>query len=88
MLSNFPGLEKIWKIEIVKSLEFFFSKLRLADFMCLIFFCFGQILFDFIRTFAVHHEKKLCSCVVLITYLITLSLEKEIIVLEKVWKKS
>ena len=56
--------------------------------MCLIFFCFGQILFDFIRTFAVHHEKKLCSCVVLITYLITLSLEKEIIVLEKVWKKS
>ena len=29
-------------------------------------------------------QKRLCSCVVLITYLITLSLEKEIIVLEKV----
>ena len=33
-------------------------------------------------------QKRLCSCVVLITYLITLSLEKEIIVLVKVWKKS
>ena len=25
MLSNFPGLEKVWKIEMVKSLEFFFT---------------------------------------------------------------
>ena len=33
-------------------------------------------------------QERLCSYVVLITYLITLSLEKEIIVLEKVWKKS
>ena len=72
---------------MVKSLEFF-SKLRLADFVCFIIFCFGQILFNFSRKCAEHHEKRLCSCVVLITYLITLSLEKEITVLEKVWKKS
>ena len=50
MSSNFPGLEKVWKIKhksgkMVKSLEFFFSKLRLADFVCFIIFCFGQILF-------------------------------------------
>ena len=37
-------------------------------------------------------KKKLCSCVflrfLLTTYFINLSLEKEIIVLEKVWQKS
>ena len=50
-------------------------------------FCFGQIVFNFARTFAAHHKKKLCSCVffksLLLTYLITLSLEKESIVLVK-----
>ena len=53
-----------------------------------IFFPVGQILFNLTST----SWKKLYSCVFLrslqITYLITLSLEKEIIVLEKVWKKS
>ena len=50
----------------------------------------GQILFNIAHTFAALHEKKLCSCVfsrsVLISFLMTLSLEKWIIVFEKVWK--
>ena len=49
-------------------------------------FRFGQIVFTLARTFAVHREKGVVSGFlrsVLITYLITSSLEKEIIVLEK-----
>ena len=41
--------------------------------------------------FAAHHEKSFVPAFLrslMITYLITLSLEKEIIVLEKAWKKS
>ena len=53
-------------------------------------FRFGQILFNLVHTLTAHHEKKLCSCIlksILITYLITISLEKEIIVLEKSLEK-
>ena len=54
-------------------------------------FHFGQILFNLARTFAARHEKSfvppfLKVCMLrspLITYLITLSLEKKIVVLEK-----
>ena len=53
-------------------------------------FRFGQFLFNLVHTLTAHHEKKLCSCIlksILITYLITISLEKEIIVLEKSLEK-
>ena len=49
-------------------------------------FCFIQILFNLTLMFAVHLEKTLFLHFlrsVLMTYLITLSLEKEIIILEK-----
>ena len=55
------------------------------------FFRFGQILFNLVHTFSLHREKSLFLRFlrsVLITYLITLSLEKEIIVLEKKSRKS
>ena len=82
MSSNFPGLEKVWKIKhksgkMVKSLEFFF-KATTSRLCMFYYFLFWSNLI----------QKRLCSCVVLMTYLITLSLEKEIIVLVKVWKKS
>ena len=51
-----------------------------------IFFCFCQILFILAHMFAAHHKKSFCSCILrslLITYLRTTSLEKEIIVLGK-----
>ena len=58
------------------------------------FFRFGQTLFDLARTFAVHHEKALLLRQFFKTvlrlfnaYLIILSLEKEIIVLEKSLEK-
>ena len=51
------------------------------------FFRFGQILFSLARTFVAHPEENLCFLSFLrsplITYLIILCLEKEIIVLEK-----
>ena len=53
------------------------------------FFNFCQILFNLAHMFAVHHEKSNVSLFLrslLITYLITSSLEKEIIVGEKIWK--
>ena len=54
-------------------------------------FCFGQILIKLAHMFKAHHKKSFAvvflRCL-LITYLITLSLEKKIIVMEKVWKKS
>ena len=49
-------------------------------------FCFGQIVFNFACTFAANHEKSFDPAFLkslLITYLITLSLEKESIVLVK-----
>ena len=51
-----------------------------------VFFRFGQILFNLSRTFAVHWEKGFVAAFlrsVCITYLITSSLGKEMIVLEK-----
>ena len=59
------------------------------------FFCpFGQILFNLAQTFATHHEKSFVPVFfffffnsLFITHLITLSLEKEIIVLEKILQK-
>ena len=50
-------------------------------------FFFGQILFNLTRTFEAHHGENLCFLSFLmsplITYLIILCLEKEIIILEK-----
>ena len=57
----------------------------------MIFFRFGQILFNGVHTFSLHREKSLLVRFlrsVLITYLITWSLGKEIIVLEKKSRKS
>ena len=87
-LSNyFPDLEKLWKRwsleKVIKSLEFFFQiydKCFISEFFLihpLPYVCSAP-------------RKKLCSCVLrslLITCLIALSLEKEIIVLEKVLEK-
>ena len=61
--SYFPDMEKVWKMEkksgiMVKSLEFFFSKLIRQDFISEIFRV-GQILFNLAPTFAAHHEKKI-----------------------------
>lgn len=70
--NNFPDLEKsLEKWWIV--LVFFFQNFR-----------FHQILFNLALTFAVHYKK---NFVLFITYLITFSLEKEIIVWKKIWKK-
>ena len=66
-------------------LGFFFQsyhKCFISDYI----FRFGQIVFTLARTFAVHPEKNVGSTFlrsVLTTYLISTSLEKEIIVLEK-----
>ena len=78
--NNFPDLEKVLRF------FFFFGK---ATKLCLI----SEICFVLFRSYSISPLclqctlKKLCSCVflrsVLITYLITLSLEKEIIILEK-----
>ena len=74
---------KSWKNG--KKSEVFFKATTSA--LQLTFFRFGQILSSFARTFAVHREKKLCSRL-LMNYLITLSLEKKLSFLKKVWKKS
>ena len=69
MPSNFPDLEKVWKMETKsgkkESLQSFFKKKNLND-----FFPFGKI-------FVAHHKKTFLrfSRSILITYLITLSLE-------------
>ena len=73
--------------KMVKSLEFY-SKLQQAGFIYnfFFFFRFGQVLFNFAYTFAVHHKKSFVPVFLrslLITYLIILSLEKEITGLEK-----
>ena len=51
---------------MVKSLEFF-PKPKKALYK-LIFFHFGQILFNLAHTFAGHHEKKLCSCILKVSF--------------------
>jgi len=79
--------------KIVKSLEFFFLYSKLQQ--VLIYwkrniFCFGEILFHLACVFTAHHAKSFVPAFfmsVLITYLIMLSLEKEIIVLEKSLEK-
>ena len=55
------------------------------------FFPFGEIFFNLTLKFGMHHKKALFLCCLrslLVTYMIILSLEKEVIVLEKIWKKS
>ena len=98
MPSNFSDLEKVWKIEMkswkmVKSLKgFFFGKLHqvLSKWS---FFVWSNRIQSYLYICS-KSWKKLCSCVsltsLLITYkyLITVSLENETIVLEKVWEKS
>ena len=47
---------------MVKSLDFF-PKLLQVRYKWIFFFCFGQILFNLVRTFEVHREKAFnCSC--------------------------
>ena len=78
--NNFPDLEKV-----LRFFFFFWQSYKIVlDKWNL--FCFVQILFNLTLMFAVHLEKTLFLRFlrsVLITYLITLSLEKEIIILEK-----
>ena len=81
--SNFPNLEKK-SGKMVNSLGFFFFS-KLQQVLYKWNFHFDQILFNPARTFAVRCEK---SFVLLITYLITFSLEKEIIVWKKNMEKS
>ena len=81
--SNFPNLEKK-SGKMVNSLGFFFFS-KLQQVLYKWNFHFDQILFNLARTFAVRCEK---SFVLLITYLITFSLEKEIIVWKKNMEKS
>ena len=92
--SYFPDLENVWKRwsleKMIKSLEFFFQiydKCFISEFF-LFFFFFNLI--QPLPHVCRAPRKKLCSYVLrslLITCLITLSLEKEIIVLEKVLEK-
>ena len=70
-----------------KCLEFFFffNKCFISEFFCR--FC--QILFNLACMLTAHHEKCFVPALLrslLITYLIILSLEKETIVLKRVWK--
>ena len=76
--NNFPDLEK----NLEKWWMVFFSKLQQVLYKWN--FRFHQILFNLVLTFAVHYEK---SFVLFINYLITFSLENEIIVWKKIWKK-
>ena len=86
--SNFPDMEKVWKMEIKsgkmgKSPEFL-SKLQQAGFICNFFFVFRSSLTQFSPHICVPALFK-----VSIDHLFNnLESGKEIIVLEKVWKKS
>ena len=62
--SNFPDLEKVWKMEIkygkiVKSLEFFFLSSKLQQVLSRKWniICFGEILFNIACAFIAHHAK-------------------------------
>ena len=65
--SNFPDREKVWKIEIKSGKNgqkswVFFPKLLQVLYKWNVF-CFGQILFNLVRTFEVHREKAFnCPC--------------------------
>ena len=89
--SNFPDLEKDWKMEIksgqiVKRIEFFFFKATTSALEVNFCFSFWSNLIQS-RPFVCSVPKKsfVSSFLrsLLITYLITLSLKKEIIVMEK-----
>ena len=86
---------EIKSAKMVKSLFLFFQSYKKC-FRSKVFFRFGQILFNLNRKFAAHHGRFAEALFLpflrslLITYLITLSLDKEIIVFEKsleFWKK-
>ena len=77
-----PAIFQTWKIELksrkmMKSLEFF-SKLHQAGFICNFFFWFGQMLSNFTCLQCIMKKALFVHCLrpLLITYLITLSLEK------------
>ena len=78
---------EIKSAKMVKSLFFFFKGTTSA--LEVKFFSFGQILFHLNRMFAAHHERLAVALILpflrslSITYLITLSLDKEIIVFGK-----
>ena len=80
---QFSRPEKVWKMEIksgkmAKRLDFFQSYMYNKCLICDFFFHFSQILFNL----------HLCSLFFsVLTYLITLSMEKEIVVLEKSLEK-
>ena len=75
--------------KMIKSLHFFFQ--NYSECVLSGIFFFFQILFNLACMFAAHYEKKLCSCVflrsLLITYLVTVSLKKESIILVKSLEK-
>ena len=91
--SNFPDLEKDWKMEIksgqmVKRIEFFFFFFKATTSALEVNFCFSfwSNLIQSRPFVCSVPEKSFVSSFLrslLITYLITLSLKKEIIVLEK-----
>ena len=93
--SYFPDLEKVWKrwsLEkmIKKSWVFFFPNLQQVLYKGIFFGFFFSNLIQPLPYVCSVPRKKLCSCVLrplLITCLITLNLEEEIIVLEKVLEK-
>ena len=90
--SNFPDLEKVWKIDIKsgknRKKSWAFWQLQHLRYKW-IFFRVSQIVFNLACTFAAHRGESFVPAFFffLFTCLITLSFEKEIIVWEKVWKK-
>ena len=84
--SNFPDLEKVWKLEIkcgkmVKSLEFFLKRHQVLYKWN--FVHFGQISNSFLPVCVQRIMKRLCSCIflrsLLITYSITLVWKKKLL---------
>ena len=95
--SNFPDLEGIWNIEVKsgkngKKSCVFFPKLLQVLYKWNVF-CFGQILFNLVRTFAVHRKKRFVPAFlrsILITYYVD-NLEsgkRNYCFGKKVWNKS
>ena len=93
MPSNFPELEKVWKIEVTSGKMVIFIRGILLNQRCffffkaptsalqVIFYRFGQILFNLARILQCIVKKALFLCFlrsVLIAYLITWGLEKNI----------
>ena len=91
--SYFPDLEKVWKMEIKSGKMLFFKATASAlHFISEIFVVLAKSYsISPIRLQRISEKSLFLRCLrsLSITYLITVSLEKEIIVLEKkVWKKS